>query len=99
LYQFFTVNHCRLARVQKYCYAKVTTKIAIVPPLAFLLIFSCETELETMGIVCHRLCRSSGARSSATRLVAISLAMPGVLFLEKFEQGGEVCINFHFGGK
>jgi hypothetical protein len=39
LYQFSTVNHCRLAHAQKYCYAKVTTKIAIVP-LAFLLIFS-----------------------------------------------------------
>jgi hypothetical protein len=38
LYQFSTVNHCRLARAQKYRYAKVTTKIAIVP-LAFLLIF------------------------------------------------------------
>jgi hypothetical protein len=32
-------------------------------------------------------------------LVATSLVMPGALFLEKFEQGGEVCINFHFGGK
>ncbi len=38
LYQFSTVNHCRLARAPKYHYAKVTTKIAIVP-LAFLLIF------------------------------------------------------------
>ncbi len=31
LYQFSTVIYCRLARTQKYCYAKVTTKIAIVP--------------------------------------------------------------------
>jgi hypothetical protein len=42
LYQFSTkVNHCRLARAQKYRYAKLTTKIAIVP-LAFLLIFFYE---------------------------------------------------------
>ncbi len=39
LYQFSTVNHCRLARAPKYRYAKVTTKKTIVP-LAFLLIFS-----------------------------------------------------------
>jgi hypothetical protein len=84
--QFSTVNHCRLARAQKYCYAKVTTKIAIVP-FAFLLIFFCETKSETMGIVRHCLCHRqwpSGTRSSATCLVATSLAMPGVLF------GGEI---------
>jgi hypothetical protein len=101
LYQFSTVNHCRLARAQKYHYAKVTTKIAIVP-LAFLLIYFCETESETMGIFRHRLCRCLwpfGARSSATHLVATSLATLGALFLEKFEQGGEVCIHFHFGRK
>ncbi len=34
LYHFSTVIPCRLARAQKYCYAKVKTKIAIVP-LAF----------------------------------------------------------------
>ena len=39
LYQFSTVNHCRLVRAQKYHYAKFTTQIAIVP-LALLLIFS-----------------------------------------------------------
>jgi hypothetical protein len=82
LYQFSTVNHCRLARAQKYRYAKVTTKKAIVP-LTFLLIFFCETKSETIGVVRHCLCRRrwpSGARSSATRLVATLLAIPGVLF-------------------
>ena len=91
LYQVSTVNHCRLARTQKYHYAKVTTKIAIVP-LVFLLIFFCETESETMDVVRHRLCRRrwpSGARSSATRLVATSLAMPGALFWTRnLSEGG-----------
>jgi hypothetical protein len=98
LYQFSTVIHCQMACAQKYCYAKVTTNMAIVP-FAFHLtptkFFFCETKSETMGIVHHSLCRyrwQSGARSSITRLVATSLAM-------KFEQGGEVCMNFHFGGK
>jgi hypothetical protein len=27
------------------------------------------------------------------------LAMPGALFLEKLKRGGDLCINFHFGGK
>jgi hypothetical protein len=105
LYQFSTIIHCRLARTLKYCYAKVTTKIPFVP-LAFHLtptdFFFCETISETMGTARHHLCRHwwpSGTRSSVTRLVATSLVMPGAHFLEKFKQGGEVCMNFHIGGK
>ncbi len=90
LYQFSTVNHCRLARTQKYHYAKVTTKIAIVPLV--LLLFFCETKSETMGVVRHCLCRRwwpSGARLSATRLVAKLLAIPGALFWRRnLNKGG-----------
>ncbi len=89
-YQFSTVNHCRLARAQKYRYAKVTTKIAIVP-LAFLLIFFCETKSETMGVVRHCLCRCqwpSGTHSSATRLVATLLVIPGALFWRRNSSKG-----------
>jgi hypothetical protein len=87
LYQFSTIINCRLWHAQKYCYAKVTTRIAIVP-LAFHLtptyyIFFFKTKAEIMSVVCHHLCRHrrpSGARSSIMHLVTTSLPCP-VLFL------------------
>jgi hypothetical protein len=90
LYKFSKVNHFQLGRAPKYGNAKVTTKIAIIP-LALLLV-SCETESETIGVVRHCLCRRrwpSGACSSATPLIFTSLAMPGALFVENSSKGGK----------
>jgi hypothetical protein len=49
LYQFSTLIHCRLARTQKYPYAKVTTKIAIVP-LTFHLIICVKPNQKPWGL-------------------------------------------------
>jgi hypothetical protein len=69
------------------------TEGVAIAPLAFLLIFFCETKSETMGVVRHCLYRRrwpSGAHSRATRLVATSLAMPGVLFWRRnLSEGGK----------
>ncbi len=100
LYQFSTVNHCRLARAPKYRYAKVTTQIAIVL-LAFLLFFV-KPNQKPWAFSATASAAAGGPPAPVRAQRAWLLHHWQCLvhfFLEKFKQGGEVCINFHFGGK
>jgi hypothetical protein len=96
LYQFSTVIYCRLARAQKYRYAKVTTKIAIVPRQnsrsTSCLFFFCKTYWKPWALSATASAATGGPWACAWS--PHHWQCPVHFFWRNSSKGGEVCIHF-----